>query len=192
MTSWREDPRLPYLVSAILGMIAGVAAKQAVTLQSGRYPKPLVILADFLVLGMVLVIVMYLHAIRPKIPLEGIALISGALAMWGPRGIAALLTKFKAGALDAAQSAAKTLLEPVEPVQRPTVAETAEKEREEAMFSERENEFARRAPMRRMRQVVPLEDKLHADELRLISELDKVDPNYRAPSGTKKENEDGQ
>src|SRR5690349_3097542 len=126
---WRADPRLPFLISAILGLIAGVAAKQAVSITAGHYPKPISILADVLILGIILIIVMYIHQVRPTIPLEGIALLSASLAMWGPRGIAALLSRFKVGALTAAEQAAKTLLNPVEPVRRPTVAEAQEKER---------------------------------------------------------------
>jgi hypothetical protein len=178
MSTWKEDPRLPFLLSAVLGLIAGVAAKQAVSIQAGQYPRPVSILADFLVLGMVLLIVMYVHAIRPQVPLEGIALLSAALAMWGPRGIAALLNRFKKGALSAAESAARTFLDPVEPVRRPTVAEAVEEEKVEAMDPARENTSAKKAPVRRLRDVLPVEDKLPVDEVQLIAEVDKAVPHY--------------
>jgi hypothetical protein len=188
VSSWKADPRLPYVVAIILGMIAGVAAKQAVSITAGKYPKPIGILADCLVLGIVFLIVMYVHAERPSIPVEGIALISSALAMWGPRGISALLQKFQVGALSAAEAAAKQFINPVEPVRRPTVPEAVEHEREEAMDPARETKHAQKAPVRRLRDIIPPEEQLPADELGLLSQMDRLDPDYVwvQPLGTKR------
>jgi hypothetical protein len=163
-------------------MIAGVAAKQAVAIQAGTYPKPISIIADVLILGMVLLITMYLHQVRPSIPIEGIALISASLAMWGPRGIAALLARFQKGALAAASEASRQwLVPPVEPVSTPTVADADQREREEAMNPAYETKFGKTAPIRRLRDEIPLEGQLHVDELKLIAEADKAAPDYEAP-----------
>lgn len=189
MTEWRQDPRVPYIIAAILGMIAGVAAKQAVSITSGHYPKPISVLADFLVLGIIFLIVMYVHVEYPKITVEGISLLSAALAMWGPRGINALLHKFQKGALSAAEAAARQFIDPVEPVGPPTVSEAKEQERKEAMDPERENRIAKTAPVRRIRDIIPLEGQLPSDEVQLLSEVDKAVPDYQwnGPFGTKKE-----
>jgi hypothetical protein len=175
VTDWKEDPRLPYAIAALLGMIAGVAAKQAVAIQSGNFPKPYAMLADILVLGMVWLIVMYVHGIRPGIPLEGIALLAAALAMWGPRGIAALLNRFKHGALNAADSFTRSVLDPVEPVHRPTVVDAVDRERQELDGTiESENKFAQKAPIRKLRDKMPIESLLPADEVKLLGEIDQV------------------
>lgn len=157
-------------------MIAGVAAKQAVAMQAGDYPKPISLLADVLVLGMVWLLVMYIHSARPGIPLEGIALISAALAMWGPKGIAALLTRFKKGALAATDTFTRSVLDPIEPVHRPTVVEALDREREEAMDGqvERENLYANKAPIRKLRDVYGLELRAPADEVELLGQIDQV------------------
>jgi hypothetical protein len=91
---WRFDPRIPHLVAAVLGMFIGVAAKQAVHISSGKWPTWKSLLADVLILGIILLIVMYVNYMKPM-SLEGIALLSAALAMWGPKGIATLLERFK-------------------------------------------------------------------------------------------------
>lgn len=188
MKDWTDDPRLPFVIAVILGMIAGVAAKQAVSITSGVYPKPVAILADFLVLGMVFFIVMYIHSVAPKIPLEGIALISAALAMWGPRGIALLLDRFKKSAVSAAQSLANQLLDPVEPVTPPTVSGARQREHEVATNPpsvERENIYGKTAPVRRLRDIVPLADQMPADIVSKVGKLDRADPDYqwRGPTG---------
>lgn len=178
--SWHDDPRLPFVFTALLGMVAGVAAKQAVSISSGVYPKPVSIFADFLVLGMVFLIVMYIHSIDPKMPPEGIALLSAALAMWGPRGIAALLERFKSGALGAAQTMAKQMLVPVDPVNPPTVSAARIEEHEMAKDStiESENLFAKTAPTRRLRDVIPLQETLPADFVAKLAEADQAAPDY--------------
>jgi len=178
---WRTDPRIPFVIAAILGMIAGVAAKQSVSITSGVYPRPISVLADFLVLGMIFLIVMYVHSIYPRIPVEGISLLSAALAMWGPRGIAVLLQRFKQGASAAALQAAKQLIISVEPVQPPTVA--SEEAKMEA--SDDENTYAKKAPARRLRDVIPLQDKTPADMVGKLAEADRVDPDYHGPQPEK-------
>jgi hypothetical protein len=176
VSNWKDDPRLPYAVAALLGMIAGVAAKQAVALQSGEIVRPIGILADILVLGMVWLLVMYVHSVRPGIPLEGIALISAALAMWGPKGIAALLTRFKKGALGAADQFTRSVLDPIDPVHRPTVVEALDREKEEAMDgqTERENTYANKAPIRKLRDVIPPETQIPVDFVELTGKIEEV------------------
>jgi hypothetical protein len=194
MSSWREDPRLPYAIATVLGMIAGVAAKQAVALQSGQFPKPISIIADILVLGMIWLMAMYMHSKFPGITIEGIALLSAALAMWGPRGIAALLGKFKVGALAAAEQAARQMLPSVEPTHRPTVTEAIDREREEAVeYDNRprtegvyeqthEDKVGRTAPIRKMRDVLGIEPNTPADEMTLLGKIDQVAPDYKPPN----------
>ena len=181
MNNWREDPRLPYVLAAILGMIAGVAAKQAVMIQTGVYPKPVSILADFLILGVVFLLSMYAHSVRPSIPVEGIALLSAALAMWGPRGIALLLSRFKKSALAAAEEAANSFIDPVEPIHRPVVPEAVEREKEAAMNPMTENLSAKTSPIRKLRDKIPVEDQLPVSEAQLIADADRVAPDYKPP-----------
>ena len=179
MTEWRSDPRLPFLIAALLGMIAGVAAKQAVSLSTGDVPRPISLLADFLVLGIIMLIVMYAHSKWPTISLEGIALLSAALAMWGPRGIAALLSKFKIVTLTAAEQYARSL-SPVEPTHRPTVSEAVDREKEEAVRYE--DDFGKKAPIRKLRDVIPVEEEIPVDEATLLGKLDQVAPDYHSPN----------
>lgn len=173
MSPWRDDAWLKYAFAAFLGMIAGVAAKQAVAIQSGVFPKPISVLADFLVLGMVFLMSMYLHQWKPQIPMEGIAFFAAAMAMWGPKGIAALISRLHKGALSAAESLAQQVLRPVEPVHRPTVMEGVDREREMAFKDE--NKFGQTAPVRRMRDVIPLEKVIPADMTGLLEGVDKAD-----------------
>jgi hypothetical protein len=179
MSSWKEDPRLPYAIAAVLGMIAGVAAKQAVALQTGQFPKPILIIADFMVLGMVWLMAMYTHSKFPGVSIEGIALLSAALAMWGPKGIAALLGRFKVGALRAAEQAAHSILQPVDPISRPTVIEAVDREKEEAV--RHEDHFGRTAPIRKLRDTIPVDrDGTPADQQALIGRIDQVDTNPKS------------
>jgi hypothetical protein len=173
MDGWDDDPRLPFAIAAILGMIAGVAAKQAVALSSGNIPRPIAIVADFLVLGIVWVIAMTTHSWKPNIPLEGIALLSACLAMWGPKGIAALLNRFKYFASTAADSILRSYLSPVDPVHRPTVMEAVEREKEEAVYDE--DRYAKVAPIRKLRDIIPLEDTTPSDEVELLARMDRPD-----------------
>lgn len=181
VASWGEDPRIPFAFAVLLGMIAGVAAKQAVALSVGNYPRPLSIVADFLVLGMVFLIVMYVHSARPSIPVEGIALISAALAMWGPRGIAALLNRFKRGALFAADTATQAMLEPIEAISKPIASGAGAREREEAVT--REDFSGRTAPIRKLRDVEPVQPELPSDQVALLGKLDQAAPDYKPPRG---------
>jgi hypothetical protein len=170
MTSWRDDPRLPFAIAAVLGMIAGVAAKQAVAIQTGHYPRPIYIFADFLVLGIVWLIAMYTHKLWPDVALEGIALLSAALAMWGPKGIAILLKRFTTTAASAAEAVARSYI-PVEPVHRPTDEGGIERERVEAMDSE--DTSAKKAPIRKLRDVIPLEKELPGNMAAPLFKMDK-------------------
>jgi hypothetical protein len=171
MSRLSEDPRLPYAVAALLGMIAGVAAKQAVAISTGNYPKPISILADILVLGMVFVITMYILSWKPDMPVEGLALISAALAMWGPRGIAALLNIFKAKAIGVASGIANTQpLDPVDTVRRPTVVDKKETPEEDGS----ETIYAKKSPIRKLRDKIPLEEQIPADQAELLGKVDRA------------------
>ena len=174
MTSWRDDPRIPFAIAALLGMIAGVAAKQAVAIQSGLYPRPIGIFADLLVLGVVFLMAMYLHHWKPQLSVEAIALFSAAMAMWGPKGIAALASRWQRGALSAAETLARQMLKPVEPTHRATDETAPVRERSEEHTDE--NTFAKKSPIRKLRDVVPLKKDIPADEVILLNEADKVDP----------------
>jgi hypothetical protein len=173
MSFWGEDSRLQYAIAAILGMIAGVAAKQAVMMTSGQVPRPISLFADVLILGMIWIIAMYAHQRVPSLSLEAIALFSAALAMWGPKGINKLLVKFQQGALRAADTLVDTYLPQVDPVHRPTNIGALD---EEAKMRDLDSEgYGAQAPIRKLRDVVPLLPDIPADMARDLGEMDKAE-----------------
>lgn len=165
---FQDNPKLGVLLVAIMGMVAGIAAKQSDVIYGGRWPKGRELFADILVLGMVLIIVMYVYTIRPM-PYEGVALLAGSLAMWGPKGIAALVSRFRKGALVAAQQAAKTILDP--PGADPAAAGDATNDQ---LFGSRIHDYsAQVGPVRQLRTDL-LPGKLPTDQQALLGKLDNV------------------
>jgi hypothetical protein len=173
-----EDPRLPALIAAVLGLIAGLAAKQAIALQAGVIPKPLEILADILILGMILIIVMTAHYYKPNMPVESVALMAAVLAMWGPRGVGALVAKIRKGMDSQLQSLAKTIIEPVEPAHRATMVDTHGVVLNPDSPNQGEQSIhplpPAASPVAKLRDVLPLESHIPVDQADAIARLDQA------------------
>jgi hypothetical protein len=162
-----EDPRTPVVIAALLGLVAGVTAKQAVTIATGRIPKRVELVADVLILGMILIIVMYVYSLDPKMPPEAVALLSSTLAMWGPKGIAALVARIRQGMLGSAEAIGRSFLEPAH---RPTIIEEGVVMNNDPNHGgRRQGELTQRpelmqkaheegVPIAKLRDVIPLEE----------------------------------
>jgi hypothetical protein len=170
--SWLAHERIPWAVAALLGMLAGLAAKQAVTISEGNVPRPMQIVADVLILGVVFLIVMYVHAAMPSVPLEGIALLSASLAMWGPRGISRLVAAIrrkvgKATGLDLSDKEYAT----VDVISRPTVSDLPAS----YYVPQDEDQAAKLSAIAKIRDISPVSKTLPVDILQQLSTIDAID-----------------
>lgn len=177
-----EDPRLPTLIAAVLGLVAGLAAKQAISLQAGIVPKPLEVLADIMVLGVILIIVMTAHHLRPGMSVEAVALVSAVLAMWGPKGVGVLAARIRKGMMGSFEAMGKAIIEPIEPVHRPTMVDTGgvvlnphdPNFGKPTAYPQGEELAASIVPIAKLRDVLPLEPHIPVDQAEVIARLDQV------------------